>query len=39
MRNPWGADGAGSDDANDGYVTLSAADALRGMSALVYAKV
>ena len=25
LRNPWGFDGAGDDGANDGYVTVSAA--------------
>ena len=28
LRNPWGVDGAGSDGANDGYVTVTAAQAL-----------
>jgi hypothetical protein len=23
LRNPWGVDGAGSDGANDGYVTVT----------------
>src|SRR5205085_8794578 len=27
LRNPWGIDGAGSDGANDGYVTLTATQA------------
>ena len=27
LRNPWGVDGAGSDGANDGYVTITAAQA------------
>lgn len=29
LRNPWGVDGAGNDGKNDGYVTLSAAQALK----------
>ncbi len=28
LRNPWGVDGAGNDGANDGYVTITAAQAL-----------
>jgi hypothetical protein len=28
LRNPWGVDGAGKDEANDGYVTLTASQAL-----------
>jgi hypothetical protein len=31
LRNPWGVDGAGSDGANDGYVTLTASQALANM--------
>lgn len=27
LRNPWGVDGAGNDGANDGYVTITAAQA------------
>src|SRR5437016_8042562 len=27
LRNPWGVDGAGNDGVNDGYVTLTAAQA------------
>lgn len=36
MRNPWGIDGAGNDGSDDGYVTVTAAqafDALLGFSA------
>jgi hypothetical protein len=28
LRNPWGVDGTGSDGANDGYVTVTASQAL-----------
>ena len=30
LRNPWGVDGAGNDGANDGYVTITPAQALAG---------
>ena len=39
LRNPWGVDGAGSDGANDGYVTLTGAQALAAMSGAVSAAV
>jgi hypothetical protein len=29
LRNPWGFDGAGNDGTNDGYVTLTAAQAMQ----------
>ena len=39
IRNPWGVDGYRSDDgANDGYLTLNAADAFRAIDAFVAAK-
>jgi hypothetical protein len=29
LRNPWAVDGAGDDGANDGYVTITASQALK----------
>ncbi len=37
LRNPWGIDGAGSDGANDGYVTVTAEQALGSMTGFVSA--
>ncbi len=34
LRNPWGVDGAGNDGANDGYVTLTAAQAKNALIGL-----
>ena len=30
LRNPWGVDGAGNDGNNDGYVTITPAQAFAG---------
>ena len=39
IRNPWGVDAyASTDDANDGYLTLTAAEAYDGIDAFVSAK-
>lgn len=32
LRNPWGVDGAGNDGANDGYVTVTAAQAFNDVA-------
>jgi hypothetical protein len=37
LRNPWGVDGVGNDGNNDGYVTITAAQALHDMSGVVFA--
>ena len=37
LRNPWGVDGAGHDGADDGYVTITAAQMLKNMSGVVVA--
>jgi hypothetical protein len=37
LRNPWGIDGAGYDGSNDGYVTLSAAQAHNAFMGLMTA--
>jgi len=37
LRNPWGIDGAGNDGSDDGYVTITAAQALHDMSGIVTA--
>jgi hypothetical protein len=39
LRNPWGIDGAGSDGRDDGYVTVTAAQAFKAFTGLVYAAV
>jgi hypothetical protein len=39
LRNPWGMDGAGSDGRNDGYVTLTAAQAYASWWGLMWANV
>jgi Calpain family cysteine protease len=39
LRNPWGIDGAGSDGNDDGYVTVTAAQAFKAFTGLVYATV
>jgi hypothetical protein len=39
LRNPWGVDGAGNDGANDGYVTISALQAISIFFGVVSAKV
>ena len=39
LRNPWGIDGAGSDGSNDGYVTITAQQALGSFMGLVSASV
>ncbi len=39
LRNPWGIDGAGNDGKDDGYVTLTAAQALTSMLGFVSAYV
>jgi hypothetical protein len=38
LRNPWGFDGAGNDGSNDGYVTLTATQALEVFSFATAAK-
>lgn len=38
LRNPWGVDGAGNDGANDGYVTITATQAMKNMSGIVTAR-
>jgi hypothetical protein len=37
LRNPWGTDGAGNDGKNDGYVTITATQAMHCMSGIVTA--
>jgi hypothetical protein len=37
LRNPWGVDGVGNDGNNDGYVTVTATQALHDMSGVVFA--
>ncbi len=39
LRNPWGVDGAGNDGNNDGYVTITAAQAMDNFSGMVTAHV
>jgi hypothetical protein len=39
LRNPWGVDGAGSDGADDGYVTVTAHDALLSLMGVCSARV
>ncbi len=39
LRNPWGIDGAGNDGANDGYVTITAAQAKNAFIGLAIAAV
>jgi hypothetical protein len=39
LRNPWGVDGAGSDGANDGYVTLTVQQAFANTIGCVFATV
>jgi len=35
LRNPWGTDGAGNDGSNDGYVTVTAAEANDNFTAVM----
>lgn len=37
LRNPWGVDGVGNDGNDDGYVTITATQALHNMSGIVTA--
>jgi len=39
LRNPWGIDGAGNDGLNDGYVTITAAQAKNAFLGLMIAAV
>ena len=39
LRNPWGIDGAGNDGANDGYVTITAAQAKNALIGITIAAV
>jgi hypothetical protein len=39
LRNPWGIDGAGNDGSDDGYVTVTTAQAFAAFTGLVYATV
>ncbi|HZL38003.1 MAG TPA: C2 family cysteine protease [Tepidisphaeraceae bacterium] len=39
LRNPWGIDGAGNDGLDDGYVTVTPAQAYAAFAGIVYAAV
>lgn len=39
LRNPWGIDGAGSDGANDGYITITADQAMKAFMGMSSANV